>query len=156
MGGTTLMAWINGAEVIDDALQIPGWIMGWIGIALAGATVLSLDPSINGVLNVEQGTGVGPPAHTAQGDTKGVGDGMGQAPISTWRDVQQVKSALKEEAIECFALITKERIVREKLITDSLVSLKHAPGIKGAHIQLANPSILKNRLRQSKPQLGMG
>ena len=77
MGGAALMAGIDGTEVINDALEVAGRVMGSVGIALAGAAMLGFNPALNGVLNVKQGPSVWAPANAAQRNAQGVGDGMG-------------------------------------------------------------------------------
>ena len=105
MGRTALMAGVNGTEVINDALQITGRIVGRIGVPLTGAAMLGFDPPFNGVLNVEEGPCMGTPSHTAQRNAQGIGDGVGKPAISTRRDVEQVKAAVEQELIKGFALI---------------------------------------------------
>ena len=68
MGSATLMVRIKGAEVISDRFQITGRCMGLIGETLAIATMFGLDPTVDGVFNIEKGAGMGATAHCTKGD----------------------------------------------------------------------------------------
>ena len=105
MGCAALMAGVNGTEVIDNALQIAGRVVGRIGIPLTGAAMLGFDPALNGVLDIKEGPCMGTPAHTTQRNAQGIGDGVGQPAISARRDVEQMKAAVEQELIKGFALI---------------------------------------------------
>ena len=67
-----------------------------------------------------------------------------------------MKAAVEEELLKGVTLIARQRIIREELIANALVGLKHAPRVEGAHVELTNPGVLEDRLRQGKAQLGMG
>ena len=107
MGGAALMAGVNGTEVIDDALQITGRVVGRIGVPLSGAAMLGFDPALNGVLNIKQGPCVGAPANATQRNAQGIGDGMGQTAIRARRDIEQMKAAVEKELLKGVTLVAR-------------------------------------------------
>ena len=100
MGSTTLMAWILGAEVVQNHLQITCIFVGRIGDGLAVTAVLGLHPAVHRVLHIKQGPGMGATPHRTKRQTQGVGNGMGQATIRAGRDVEEMEATGQQEGVE--------------------------------------------------------
>ena len=100
MGRTALVAGIHGAEVVENHLQITGILLGRIGNGLAVTAMLGLHPAVHRVLHVKQGTGMGATPHRTERQAQGIGNGMGQAPIGTGRDVEEMEAAGQQEGIK--------------------------------------------------------
>ena len=134
--------------------------MGRIGLAFPIATVLGLNPSVDRIFNIEQGTGVGATPHRAKGEPQGVGNGMGQATVGTGRDIEQMKATGDQKSGEGFssraAGLAGKRVKVKESPADMLVGLKHAPSKQRAHVELTHPGLFKDGQWQVKAEFSGG
>ena len=160
VGRAALMGGIAGTEVVEHHLQIAGVLVGGVGHPLPVAAMLGLDPAVDRVLHIEQGSGMGPPPHRAERNPQGEGDGMGEPAVGAGGDIQQVEAAGEQKGVEFLrgraAGLARQGIVAEKTVAGLLVGLEDAPGEQGAHVELADPGLLEDRQGQAETQLLLG
>ena len=146
--GTAFVRRIDRAEVIRNEFQIARRRIGGVRPPFAEAQHLGLDPFLDAVLDVEHRAGIRLATHRAMRQTQHVADHMRETTVRARRDVQRVEAAGLQEAIKARRIVCGQRIVGKELVTESAVGRERAPCIQPTHVELLDPGIGEDVLRQ--------